>query len=652
MDDLWINAGSVEISTVYPQVIHKWRVRGGVPRWGRGGVKVVGASPPHPLSLCPHGQRSQALTVSGTIFCIDKDCLLDNIIIMSDKPTGIPIKTKSASKVGRPKGSLNIRTKMLQNLENLFTGDSEEGKDSFIKEYLENFKESAKSGGWAAKPLWDAIAGKDPVEAIDRILSKSRREDADFNSYRVLLDCHDVQKEIVLSSAKRLYAMAGRRAGKTQANIRRIIHQLSRQSNQKFLIIHLTITKAIEQYFNAFLETMDHLGIEVVGKSLTDGHIKLKNGGEIYLRGNNTKDEREKFRGDQWDGIIIEEAQSQKALYYLIDEVLTPTLLDRKGWLMLSGTGPRIRGTAWEKLFFGARDDSSRGRTWNWNISHNHFIPDYEKVLEDIKMKNGWTDNTPIFVREYLGQVSYDDDALVIRLGPENFYDDSEIRKWVNSQPVTDLHFTAGLDFGFTDSDGFVIVLYSDSRPEKWVVHQYKKNRIGTEELAHAIKNGIDQVLNSPLFQSVQDRYIQVYADSSHGITSFDLNAIYGLPVTDAYKQNKDLAYENLQNDARRGFIKLRHAVFNDEGICVANPLEDECNKTVFRRNDEESPHPYELTREIDDEAYHPDLMDALLYALRRVWVYTNYNENGEIEETTEKAWFDKNQTLPSSMRM
>jgi len=552
---------------------------------------------------------------------------------------------------GRPKGARSVKTIMLERLESMFMGEDEDDKTDFIQDYLKEFKASARSGGWAAKYMWESIAGKDPIEAIDKILSKAKREDEDFNSYRVLLDCHDVQKEIVLSSARRLYLMAGRRAGKTQANVKRIVHQIVRKHNQKFLIIHLTITKAIEQYFHEFIELFDKLGVEIQSKSLTDGSIKTKNGGEIYLRGNNTKDEREKFRGDQWDGIVVEEAQSQKAIYYLLDEVLTPTLLDRKGWLLLSGTGPRIRGTAWEKLYFSAKDDQAKGRTWNWNISHNPFIPDYESVLKDIMVKNGWTANTPIFVREYLGQISYDDDALIIRLAPENFYEDNELRKWINSQPVTDLHFTAGLDFGFTDSDGFVIVLYSDSRPEKWIVHQYKKNRIGTEELARAIRNGLDQILHDPMFQQVQDRYIQIYADNSHGITSYDLNVIYGLPVVDAYKQNKDLAYENLQNDVRKGNLKLRHAIFNEEGICVAEPFEDECNKAVFKRNDEDSPNPYQLTREIDDEAYHPDLMDAVLYAMRKIWVYSNYDENGEIAETTEKAWFEKNQTLPPGMR-
>lgn len=545
----------------------------------------------------------------------------------------------------------SLRTITLEKIEQMMTAVPEKKKENFVEGFLKEVQDSAMTGGWAAKPMLHALMGKDPITEIDRLLSKNRREDRDFLSYRVIRMSHDFQQEVILSKVRRLFTMAGRRAGKTQANIKKIVHQAIRDQNSRFLVICLTITKAIEQYFNPFLELLDELGIVVSSKSVNEGFIKLSNGSQIFLRGNNTKDEREKMRGDNWDGVVIDEAQSQKALYYLIDEILSPTLLDRRGWLLLSGTGPRIRGTPFEKMYMDAASDPAKGRSWNWNISHNPFIPDYQEVLEEVKKKNGWTDTTPIFVREYLGKISYDDDALVIRLGPYNFYDRQDLAKWINSQPVTDMHFTAGLDFGFTDYDGFVIILYSDSRPEKWVVHQYKANRIGVVELAEAVRHGLQTVENDPLFKNVLDKYIPIYCDTSHGMVSYDLSQIHHLPVMDAYKQNKDMAYENLQADARRGYFKMVHTIYSDEGVAMAHHLEDECSKTVFRRNDETSANPYELTREIDDEAYHPDLMDAVLYALRKVWVYSTLDESGEIVETSEKAWFDKNQTLPEYMR-
>ena len=105
-----------------------------------------------------------------------------------------------------------------------------------------------------------------------------------------------------------------------------------------------------------------------------------------------------------------------------------------------------------------------------------------------------------------------------------------------------------------------------------------------------------------------QKRFL-IYADTGAGgkKIGYDL-ALKGLPIQDAYKASKDLAIELLQDDARMGHLKVR------EG----GPFADECMKTVFSRNERD-----ELTREVDDETYHPDLMDAVTYAMRPVWMFT-----------------------------
>lgn len=44
---------------------------------------------------------------------------------------------------------------------------------------------------------------------------------------------------------------------------------------------------------------------------------------------------------------------------------------------------------------------------------------------------------------------------------------------------------------------------------------------------------------------------------------------------------------------------------------------------TLYERNERD-----ELTHQIDDKVFHPDLMDAILYALRNVWAFTKGNTN------------------------
>jgi hypothetical protein len=166
------------------------------------------------------------------------------------------------------------------------------------------------------------------------------------------------------------------------------------------------------------------------------------------------------------------------------------------------------------------------------------------------------------------------------------------------------LRLTAGLDYGFIDSDAFVIVLFSISRPERWVVFEHKGNRTGVTELADAMKAGI--AMASAAYP--QAGSYNIYADTGGGTKkiSYELMSQYGLPVQDAYKANKDMAVEILQDEVRRGVFKAkRDSIFADESL-----------KTVFARNERD-----ELTRIIDDDTYHPDLLDAILYGMRFVWV-------------------------------
>ena len=99
-----------------------------------------------------------------------------------------------------------------------------------------------------------------------------------------------------------------------------------------------------------------------------------------------------------------------------------------------------------------------------------------------------------------------------------------------------------------------------------------------------------------------------VYADTG-GLgkkVAYDLS-LKGLPMQDAYKADKDMGVEMLQDEVRTGMFKARRG----------GAFEDECLKTVFARNERD-----ELTRTLDDDAYHPDLIDAVRYAMRPIWLF------------------------------
>lgn len=479
--------------------------------------------------------------------------------------------------------------------------------EQFIETYFKEFlKQAERPASWQAKLVADRLFTPDILHQLDAVLARKDREDTDFRSFRIWRRAHAIQRAFIWSPQQEVQLMAGRRAGKTEGFGLTIGETIVRRQEARCLYIGKTITRAMDVLWKPVRELVTELGFRVKEHSRVEGRLELDNGAEIHFGGNSNAEEREKHRGQKWDLVIVDECQSQAKLDYLVEDIVYPMLIDRKGRLMLGGTGPRVRGTHWDYRW--STPEKFRALRLNFSIADNPYIPDYATELERIRAEKGLSETSPLFVREYLGRISYDDDALVLRLGPANWYTDEDLAKWIAGQAVTDIRFEAGLDVGFEDADGFAVICYSLTRPERWLVYEYKARRTGTEELLGEVQKGIEYVKTSPIFAKVERKKFLIYTDTG-GLgkkVGYDLS-LKGLPIQDAYKADKSMAIEMLQNEVRTGMFKVHQG----------GPFADESLKTVFARNERD-----ELTREIDDEAYHPDLMDAVTYGMRPIWMF------------------------------
>jgi len=519
---------------------------------------------------------------------------------------------------GRPKGQgPGLRALLMKAIKDEVAGGPDGAE--FLREYMRGFFSAAREPDtWQAKMLAMAIISPDIFERVDEWADRGELRERQFMSYCIHRRATDIQRSILFSQARAKFFMAGRRAGKSEALRFWFVEQIVSRPGSRCLYIGLTLTKAIGLLWQPVMELLNDLGVKVKEQSRLEGRIATEDGSLLAFGGNATKDEREKNRGPWWDAVAIDEAQSQKDMLYLIESIIAPTLIDRRGQLAVCGTGPRVRGTYWEALFMGQWAD---GRSLypdalrlNWNLTQNPYIPDHETALEEIRREKNLKDTDPLYQREYLGRIAYDDDALVLRLGVDNAYNDEQLAAFIASVPVDDPRFTAGLDFGFTDSDAFAIILYSRSKRERFVVYEYKANRIGTAELAAEIKKGLQYVATSPLFAKIVNRDVTIYADTGgNAITPYDLATQYGLPIQSAYKAEKDMAVELLQDEVRRRALKVRQG----------SPLWEESLRTVYARTEQDA-----LTREIDDDTYHPDMIPAVTYAMRDIWLF-NQKEGG-----------------------
>ena len=237
--------------------------------------------------------------------------------------------------------------------------------------------------------------------------------------------------------------------------------------------------------------------------------------------------------------------------------------------------------------------------------------------------------------RFYLGEYADDNELTVFSFPPQGLYGGLMFEDWVERVGPAKVRLTPGLDLGFEDADGFAIVAYvpkltqapgprdameryhvPEPRPlpsaeltaKRWLIYEYKNRRSGLSELAEAVKAGLKATEKRCLELGIPWA-CSIYSDTGGGGAKmvYDLRNQHGLPVRPAYKRDKLAAIELLQDEVRAGrFIVPIDGAFSQEAEAI-----------VWTKD----PDSGAIVRTIDDRAYHPDIMDAILYAMRSVWV-------------------------------
>jgi PBSX family phage terminase large subunit len=452
--------------------------------------------------------------------------------------------------------------------------------------------------------------------------------DTDFGRYRLRTKLFDEQSVLLLTKKRRTDMLCGRRSGKTVSIAAKMVDMALSHTAGTLLYVTKTFGQAYKNIWRYLIEFLDLVGVEYKASSST-GEIDVSTGCRVVIAGSDTLDAVEKLRGQPYLGVFIDEIQSLKYAKYLVNDVVKPALRDyADSILVLSGTPSRTAETQWEKWWKEQNPDVLK---LHWTMEQNVTMPETERSFEKIKADEGLTDDSPRFLREYMGVFMYDKEAQVFKPTDATYYHPDEFKAWVEkhraptytladkfeeqtpTHQFKDIEFTGGLDYGFSDSDAFVIIAYSTSMKERFVLYEYKQNHTDVATLAAEVRKGLDKTYNEiPLFKSyVDDGQFTIYADYGGGGAkiSSDLRNTYQLPVVNAIKQNKDLAIDMMQVEINRGQLK----------ILAGGVFDKEMESIVWRRDEDEN-----IIRDIDDDAFHPDMMDALLYAMRPVWKYSN----------------------------
>ena len=346
---------------------------------------------------------------------------------------------------------------------------------------------------------------------------------AESLSVRLLAACHPWQLEAVLDPARRISLLVGRGGGKTTTHRVRAVRKLARIQRGKVLYLATTRTQAIDLNWEPLKQLVDQLG-EKDSFHFSESRLlcTCKRTGATYkMAGMDDLGEIEKYRGQPFDEVQPDEGAShdQKLLDQLVYRIVGPRLGERNGCIVLAGTpGHELNGLFYDVTRRGGtmhrpwRDrelpEHARTTKWSshaWSLQDVADLPDAAKrhpaqvalwreaLIE--KEANGWTDDNPIWRREYLGEWAADDTENVFRYRAHNEAGEP-LNQWDPErfgplkfarlpEGVTDWLFGYGLDLGSKDPFACNVAAISPSDPTRMIRHVFSFER--REMYAHEI---------------------------------------------------------------------------------------------------------------------------------------------------------------------
>jgi len=267
----------------------------------------------------------------------------------------------------------------------------------------------------------------------------------------------------------------------------------------------------------------------------------------------------------------------------LIDDVLIPGCIDKKGAIRLIGTPPRV-----PVGYF--HDCAKLPHNHHWTIFDNPWVPDAQGELDRELKRRGVSIDDPTIQREFFGRFTVDDDCLVLHYNKSlNDYIDL---------PTDTYNHIMGIDLGFKDADAICILGHSANSPVTYIVDELVTTKQGLTELFSQVE----------FLRNKYNCYKLVIDTGGLGLKiAEEMRRRWRIPVHAADKKRK---YENLEilNDA------LRTSRFR------AKTTSRFANDSMLLEWDMDKLKP---DRRVISERFHSDIIDAALYAFKESPAFT-----------------------------
>lgn len=298
-------------------------------------------------------------------------------------------------------------------------------------------------------------------------------------------------------------ALCPRRAGKSFVMLRYAVCVALLCPRSKILIIGRVKRQVRGIYYNELARLLKDYDIPHKLTKHPDMECTI---GEsmIMLCGADTSEEIDKFRGQSYDLVLIDEGKSYSValMKELVEEIIEPAMMDTLGTLCIVGTpGSVPKGFFWEVTTFQPQAKSCRYGHEKYDARKHYFsvhkwlqkdnvnMPHiWEEALRLKEMKN-WADDDPAWLREYLAEWANDDSALVFFYGRSNGSMDAKDADGPHGLPSGhDWRYVLGMDIGWHDDTALVVAAYAETHPQMFYVHAEKHSKMIIEEICGIIR--------------------------------------------------------------------------------------------------------------------------------------------------------------------
>lgn len=407
---------------------------------------------------------------------------------------------------------------------------------------------------------------------------------------------HSSQKIVASDTHRFRVVNCGRRWGKTTLAILEMVAKAVFKEDARIVYIAPTYQQARDIAWAELKKTTLPIVINT-NEARLEITVKTKNGGTsiIWLRG---WESIETLRGQRFDFVVIDEIASMRNFWLNWEEVIRPTLTDRKGEVLFIST-PKGFNHFYDLFNKDIKDTDYK--SFHFTTYDNPHLP----VEEIDKAKQELPEDR--FAQEYMADFRKQEGLV--------YKEFSRDRHVIHTLPTDFVETVAGIDFGFTNPTA-VIHIARDRDENYYVTGEWYKTGRTEEQIAEYVRSC---------------NFNRVYPDPESPSAINVLNS-KGIAVVEVIK-NKD----SIQNGINRVRELLKRGKLKIYKDCTALINEFETYSYPEKRPNQNE---YENPIKENDHA-----LDALRYALS-----TNKVDDLTPEQRA-RMWFEKQRNLASNSR-